>query len=139
MRPHSPVKPELCCEHVHSWRSETHGPRNPVSSFLRHVCPCVRRLIMLKSGTEDKGETGNLSLFLWGPPRPAVGLRQRVCRVVKNPAQAGATEDTGSISGLGRSPGGGNDNPLQYSCLKNPMDRGAWRATIHGVTESRHD
>ena len=37
--------------------------------------------------------------------------------------------------GLGRSPGGGNGNPLQYSCLENPIDRGAWRATVHGVTE----
>ena len=44
--------------------------------------------------------------------------------------------DPGSISGLGRSPGGGNGNPLQYSCLENPMDRGACRATVHGVTKS---
>ena len=43
----------------------------------------------------------------------------------------------GSIPGLGRSPGGGHGNPLQYSCLENPMDRGAWRATVHGVTKSR--
>ena len=49
---------------------------------------------------------------------------------------AEATGDSGSIPGLGRSPGGGNGNPLQYSCLKNPMDRGAWWATIHGVTKS---
>ena len=42
----------------------------------------------------------------------------------------------GSILGLRRSPGGGHGKPLQYSCLENPMDRGAWRATIHGVTES---
>ena len=42
--------------------------------------------------------------------------------------------DMGSIPGLGRSPRGGNGNPLQYSCLENPMDRGAWRATVHGVT-----
>ena len=41
--------------------------------------------------------------------------------------------DTGSTPGLGRSPGGGNSNPLQYSCLENPMGRGAWRATVHGV------
>ena len=40
----------------------------------------------------------------------------------------------GSISGLGSSPGEGNGNPLQYSCLGNPMDRGAWQATVHGVT-----
>ena len=54
--------------------------------------------------------------------------------VVKNPpANAGAV---GSISGSGRSPGEGNGNPLQYSCLGNPMDRGAWQATVHGITQS---
>ena len=47
--------------------------------------------------------------------------------------------DLGSIPGLGRSPGEGNGNPLQYSCLENPMDKGAWRATVHGVTRVRHD
>ena len=45
--------------------------------------------------------------------------------------------DPASISGLGRSPGEGNGNPLQYSCLENPMDRGAWRATVLGVAKSR--
>ena len=44
--------------------------------------------------------------------------------------------DPGSIPGLGRSPGEGNSNPLQYSCLKNSMDRGAWWATVHGVTKT---
>ena len=44
--------------------------------------------------------------------------------------------DPSSIPGLGRSPGEGNGNPLQYSCLENPMDRGAWQATVHGVAES---
>ena len=44
--------------------------------------------------------------------------------------------DPSSISGLERSPGGGNGNPLQYSCLENPMDGGAWRATVHGVAKS---
>ena len=54
--------------------------------------------------------------------------------VLKNlPANAG---DTGSIPGSGRSRGGGNGNPLQYSCLGNPMDRGVWWATVHGVTKS---
>ena len=53
--------------------------------------------------------------------------------VVKNPpANAG---DAGSIPGSERSPRGGNDNPLQYYCLENPMDRGAWWATVHGVTK----
>ena len=45
--------------------------------------------------------------------------------------------DPGSIPGLGRSPGEGDDNPLQYCCLENPMDRGAWWATVHGVAKSR--
>ena len=52
--------------------------------------------------------------------------------MVKNlPAKAGEVRDAGSIPGLGRSPGEGNGNPLQYSCLENPMDRGAWQATVH--------
>ena len=45
--------------------------------------------------------------------------------------------DPGSIPGLGRSPGDGNGNPLQYSCLENPMDRGAWQATVHAVAKCR--
>ena len=45
----------------------------------------------------------------------------------------------GSISGSGRSPGEGNGNPLQYSCLGNPMDKGAWQAAVHGVTRVRQD
>ena len=44
--------------------------------------------------------------------------------------------DLGSIPGTGKSPGDGNCNPLQYPCLENPMDRGAWQATVHGVTKS---
>ena len=52
-------------------------------------------------------------------------------------ASASNAGELGLIPELGRSPGEGNDNPLQYSCLENPMDRGAWWATIHGVTKSR--
>ena len=53
--------------------------------------------------------------------------------MVKNlPANAGDIRDVGSISGLGGSPGEGHGNPLQYSCLENPMDRGAWQARAHG-------
>ena len=47
------------------------------------------------------------------------------------------TGDPGSIPGLGRSPGEGNSNPLQYPCLENPMDRGSWQATVHGVAKSQ--
>ena len=50
-----------------------------------------------------------------------------------------SAEDLGLISGLGRSPGEGNGNLLHYSCLENPMDRGAWQATVHGVTRVRHN
>ena len=61
----------------------------------------------------------------------------QVVLVVKNlPANAGDTRDGGSIPASGRSPGGGHGNPLQSSCLENPMDRGAWWATVHGVTKS---
>ena len=67
------------------------------------------------------------------------GLRaSQVALVVKNPpASAGDTRDRGSIPGLGRSPVGGHGNPLQYSCLENPMDRGAWWAAVHKVSKSQ--
>ena len=61
----------------------------------------------------------------------------RVALMVKNPlANVGDTRDWGLIPGSGRSPGGGHGNPLQYSCLENPMDRGAWRATVHRVAKN---
>ena len=57
--------------------------------------------------------------------------------MVKNPsAKVGDAGDMGLITGLGRSPGGGNGSPVRYFCLENPMDRGAWGATVHGVTTS---
>ena len=56
--------------------------------------------------------------------------------MVKNlPAKAGNLRDEGDIPGLGRFPGEGNGNPLQYPCLENPMDRGAWQAVIYRVSE----
>ena len=58
--------------------------------------------------------------------------------VVKNlPANAGDIRDVGSIPGSERRPGEGNGNPLQYSCLENPRDRGAWQATVHEVAKSQ--
>ena len=69
-----------------------------------------------------------------GDPRLGFGGAQMVVLLIKNPpANAG---DTGSISGAGSSPVLGNSNPLLYSCLENPMDRGAWWATVHRVAES---
>ena len=71
------------------------------------------------------------SYVLWAP---------QVALVVKSlPASAGDKRDVGLIPGSGRSPGGGHGNPLQYSCLENPMDRGAWQATVHRVAKSRHN
>ena len=58
--------------------------------------------------------------------------------MVKNPpANVGDVREAGSIPGSGGSPGGGYGNPLQYACLENPMDRGAWQATVHRVTKSQ--
>ena len=60
--------------------------------------------------------------------------------LVKNPpANAGDTRDTGSVLESRRSPGRGNGNPLQYSYMGNTMDKGAWRATVHGVANSSYD
>ena len=60
-----------------------------------------------------------------------------VATVIKNaPANSGDLRDMGSVPGVGRCPGGGHGNPLQYSCLENPMDRGGWQATVHGVAKS---
>ena len=52
-------------------------------------------------------------------------------------ANAEDSEDVGSVPGLGRSPGEENDNPLQYFCLENSTDRGAWRSTVHGIVKSQ--
>ena len=77
------------------------------------------------SGKDEIGESSRKYIFPGGA-------------VVKNPpASAGDAGDTSSIPGSGRSPGEGNGNPLQCSCLENPMEGGAWQATVHGVAKSR--
>ena len=69
---------------------------------------------------------------------PSNYMASQVALVVKNPpANAGDARDAGSIPGLGKSPGVGSGNPLQYSCLQNPMDREAWQATVHGAAKSQ--
>ena len=76
---------------------------------------------------------------LWGIVRLHLrpGVSQVVLVVKNSPANARDLRDTGSIPGLGRSPGGGHGNPLKYSCLKNPMDKGAWRATVHRISKGQ--
>ena len=71
---------------------------------------------------------GRIYTHTWGFPGGAV--------VENPPGKAGDTGDVGSIPGMGRSPGGGSGDPLQYSCLENPLDRGAGWATVHGVKKS---
>ena len=63
------------------------------------------------------------------------GASQKAIEVNNLPANAGDERDVCSIPGSGRCLGGGHGNPLQYSCLENPMDRGAWWVTVHGVTK----
>ena len=65
------------------------------------------------------------------------GASQAMLEVKNPPANTGNIRDAGTISVSGRSPGGGHGNPLQYSCLENPMVRGAWQATGHRVAKSR--
>ena len=66
----------------------------------------------------------------------SVGASQVALMIKNMPDNAGDIRDLGSIPGSEKSPGGGHNNPLQYSCLENPMDRGAWRATVHEVAKS---
>ena len=91
---------------------------------------------------------GSYPLFLGCPSTvmillPSVGSwswdrASLVAQLVKN-LPVVSVGDLGLIPGLGRSPGEGNSNPLQYSCVENPMDRGAWQAKVHGVTRVRND
>ena len=66
-----------------------------------------------------------------------LGASQVALVVKKTPASSGDAKDVGSILGPGRSPGGGNGTPLRYSCLKYPMDRGAWLAAVQGASKSQ--
>ena len=72
-------------------------------------------------------------MYMYELPRAS----QMVLVVNNPPANAGDKRHTGSVPGSGRSPGAGHGNPLQYSCLENPMDTGAWQATVHRVTENQ--
>ena len=84
----------------------------------------VKILDLAKTNSKNQGKTKTFSDFTGS--------------VVKNPpANAEDTGDAGSIPGSRRSPGGRNSYPLQSSCLENPMDRGAWQATVHGVAKSQ--
>ena len=89
----------------------------------------ISREISYKHENRKKaGKSYQLFYLLWA---------SQAVLVVKNlPASTGDLRDTGSVPGSGTSPGGGRSNSLQYSCLESPLDRGAWWATVHGVTNS---
>ena len=107
---------------------------HPLSA--RHFRDVMRIKLVLSSKKANVQEMTHTQreLSLWyildmrGIPYRSVGE--------ESPCNAG---DLDSIPALGRSSGEGNGNPLQYSCLKNPMDRGAWQATVHGIARARHD
>ena len=109
-----------------------------------------------RAGSPSHSELGGSLLFSLGDPGPSrgtpvhIGLQRvvstgknrcmtsQVVLVVKNlPANAGDIRAVSLIPGSGRSPGGGHSSPLLYSCLRNPMDRGAWWPTVHGVRKSQ--
>ena len=88
------------------------------------------------TGLQRKRWASEASSVFTGTPH--LSWASQVAQVVKNPpANAGDAADGGSIPRVGKSSGGGNGNPLHYSCLGNPVDRGAWCASVHGVTNSR--
>ena len=93
---------------------------------MKSIVLMMRHPSLLKPSTYFGLEKGNLSAWA-----------SQVALVVRNPPASAGDADVGSIPGSGSSPGEGNGNALPYSCLEDSRDRGAWRATVHGVTKSR--
>ena len=107
------------------WTEEPGGLQSMESQRVRHN-PATKQNNLLFTSYPIRGS------FLWQPKGFPDSPSGKVAAW-----QYRRLRDTGSVPGLGRSPGGGNGNPLQYSCLGNPMDTGAWRATVHRVTKGR--
>ena len=106
------------------------------------LTPACRQVLRLESCILDTFLGTGDYFWVLTIAKPGFGSRQgyywasQVVLLVKNsPSNAGDLRDSNWIPGLGRFPGGGLGNPLQYSCLENPMDRGAWPATVHRVAE----
>ena len=126
---------------LHQWRHPAISSSDTLFSFCLQSFPVSGTFPMswlFTSGDPNTGVSASASALPmniqdWFPLRKC-SLFQMAQMVKKSARNAG---DLGSIPVLRRSPGGGHGNPLQYSCLENPMDRGAWRATVHGVTKTR--
>ena len=99
-----------------------------VSEYIVHVVGKEGGLLQIDC-IDDPNYFSPCTYVLWGLPQ-WLSNKESTCN-------AGSKSDVGSIPGSERPPGGGHDNPLQYSCLENPMDRGAWWATVHEVANSR--
>ena len=107
----------------------------PLDFLNSSLSDLQKELVQKTRDQAGMNKTGVIIFFFWPYPTACGGFpggsvgKESTCN-------AG---DPGLIPGWGRSPGEGNGNPLQYSCLENPRDRGAWQATVHGVTRVGHD
>ena len=108
----------------------THTPQSG-PAICRGHSPSLRRLEM----GSPSGGVKQVRLYLFDPQAPFLSLSFTICGSDGKVSACNAG-DLGSIPGSGRSPGEGNGNPLQYPCLENSMDGGAWWATVHGVAKS---
>ena len=120
----------------------TGGLPNPGITPASSMAPALQADSLPPSHCESPIQYLPLPSFIYSELWFSTGASQVVLVVKKKkkknqPANAGDTRDTGSIPGSGRSPGKGNGNPFQYSCLGNPLDRGSWQATVHGVVKSQ--
>ena len=122
------------CHQIHGLQRRRFNSRTKDSQSLRALCTFLLKVEVtekasdrdMRRGQESTCLTSLLSGAMYTSPGGSDG-KESACN-------AG---DLGLIPGLGRSPGEGNGNPLPYSCLENPMDGGAWQATVHGMTKSR--
>ena len=124
--------PRLCCKKCGLWTSSLSLTSTLVRNVDSQVSPqtCWLRMYV------DPWVIC-LPINTWEALTQASRASQGALAVKNPPADAGDIRDVGLIPGSGRSPGGGHGNPLQYSCLENPMDRGAWRAAVHGIAKSQ--
>ena len=122
----------FCCWVHPNWTRLLYQTRSWYSAFQNFTeswLPYLCNIYFTTSCNQQSTHSLRVTIMYNGASQVALVLNDP-------PASAGDIRNTGSIHGLGRSPGRGPGNPLQYSCLENPMDRGAWRATVHCDAES---